>query len=54
MAARRSCRGDDMADLKEILQIITLVRDIIALLQGMGLKMTGEVSVGDILKLVNR
>jgi Na+-translocating ferredoxin:NAD+ oxidoreductase RNF subunit RnfB len=41
-----------MASLSEILQIITLVRDIITALSGMGLKVNGEVHIDQILALI--
>lgn len=38
--------------LGEVLQILQVVEKIIAALSGMGVKMTGDVSIGDILKLM--
>jgi hypothetical protein len=43
-----------MADLGQILQIITLVRDIIAALKEMGLKVDGTVNIPDLVKLIPR
>lgn len=41
-----------MATVTEILQIVQLIAKIIEALRDMGLKVTGEVSVADIMKLI--
>jgi len=41
-----------MADLNQILEILKIVKEIIGLFTGAGMKFTGELNVQDILKLV--
>jgi uncharacterized protein (DUF302 family) len=41
-----------MPNVSEILQILQIVAQIIAALRDMGMKVTGEVNIADILKIV--
>jgi uncharacterized protein (DUF302 family) len=43
-----------MANLSEILQILQIVAQIIQALRDMGLKVSGEVNVPELLKLIPR